>query len=179
MFMKLFKGDGFVGRLAGIALLACVAWGASASEHNFHGEKTLGVRVGYAGYSQSALAGVEFTYRFNRWLRLAPAADYVFRRNGEDALLVDLNAQFPLNFSRDRMAFYPEVGINFSSWNLHGARGEGYDDATTRVSRLGMNLGVGYEIDLTPSFRVGAAGTYTFIKKYHGFNAMVNIAYRF
>lgn len=179
MFMKLLKGDGFGWRLMGFALMCCLARGAQASEHDFHGEKTLGVRAGYAGYSQSALAGVEFTYRFNRWLRVAPAADYVFRRNGEDALLVDVNVQFPLNFSRDRMAFYPEIGLNFSSWNMHGARNEGYDDATTRVSRLGMNLGAGYEVDLTPSFRVGVACTYTFIRKYNGFNALVNVAYRF
>ncbi|MDE7120322.1 MAG: outer membrane beta-barrel protein [Muribaculaceae bacterium] len=150
-----------------------------SANHNFHGEKTLGVRAGYAGYNKSAVAGAEFSYRFNRWLRVAPNANYVFRRSGADALTVNLNVQFPLNFSLDRMAVYPEVGLGFASWNYHGARSAGYDDASTRVSRIGLNLGLGYEIDLTPQLRMGVVGEYLVIRRYHGFNALMSVAYRF
>lgn len=176
--MRLFLRE-FVFKRLLIVCLACGAVLPVMGAHNFHGEKTLGVRVGYAGYNKSALAGAEFSYRFNRWLRIAPNANYVFRRDGADALTVNLNMQFPFNFSLDRMAVFPEIGVNFSSWNYHGARNEGFDDATTRVSRLGLNLGLGYEVDLTPQLRLGVVGEYLVIKKYHGFNAVMNIAYRF
>ena len=151
-----------------------------ATKHSYRGEKTLGLNAGYCGSNGSALAGLEFSYRFNRWFRLAPEADYVFRRHGRDALLLNVNTQFPLLFSNDRMAFYPLAGVNFSSWNYHFDKtGEAYDDASNRISRFGLNLGAGYELDLTSSLRMGVKAEYIIVKDFNSFNASFKIAYRF
>ena len=79
-----------------VSLLAAgiIAGCMTASADDFSGEKTLGVRTGYNTRNREPLAGIEFTYRFNRLLRLAPSAEYVFRRDGRDALMLNLNAQF-------------------------------------------------------------------------------------
>ena len=153
---------------------------AEATSHSYRGEKTLGLKAGYCGSNGSALTGLEFSYRFNRWFRLAADADYVFRRHGRDALLLDVNTQYPFLFSRDRMAVYPQVGINYSSWNYHFDKTrEAYDDAANRLSRFGINVGAGYELDLTASLRVGIKAEYVIVKDFNSFNATFRIAYRF
>ena len=104
----------------------------------------------------------------------------MFRRHGRDALLLNVNTQFPLLFSNDRMAFYPQAGVNFSSWNYHFDKtGEAYDDASNRISRFGLNLGAGYELDLTSSLRIGVKAEYIIVKDFNSFNASFKIAYRF
>ncbi len=156
------------------------AFTAAAEGHSFKGEKTLGLNVGYCGSNRSALAGIEFSYRFNRWFRIAPEADYVFRRHGRDALMLNLNTQYPLLFSADRMAFYPQIGVNYSSWNYHYDKNDpAYDEATSRISRFGLNLGAGYEVDMTPSLRLAVLADYVLVKDFNSFNATVRIAYRF
>ena len=74
-------------------LMAIVALPVAAE--GVRGEKTLSLETGYADYNHSALAGVEFTYRFGTRFRLAPSVDYVFRHNGLDALTINLNAHIP------------------------------------------------------------------------------------
>ena len=169
------------GALAAGLIGGCAATAAARQDaHNFHGEKTLGMIAGYCGSNTSALAGLEFSYRFNRWLRLAPQAEYVVRHKDRDALLLNVNVQFPFLMSLDRMAVYPQVGLNYSSWNYHFDGGsQEYDAAINRISRFGLNVGAGYELDLTPSLRMGVIAEYLIVKKFNSFNAAVKIAYRF
>ena len=76
------------------ALSAAIAFTAlTAAADEYSGEKTLGLQTGYITYNQSAVAGIEFTYRFNRNFRLAPSVNYVFRHKSVDALMINLNAQ--------------------------------------------------------------------------------------
>lgn len=82
------------------ALSAAIAFTAlTAAADEYSGEKTLGLQTGYITYNQSAVAGIEFTYRFNRNFRLAPSVNYVFRHKSVDALMINLNAQVPFPFA--------------------------------------------------------------------------------
>lgn len=85
------------------ALSAAIAFTAlTAAADEYSGEKTLGLQTGYITYNQSAVAGIEFTYRFNRNFRLAPSVNYVFRHKSVDALMINLNAQV--------LSHLPEMG---------------------------------------------------------------------
>lgn len=151
-----------------------------AAADEFSGEKTLGVRTGYNTRNREPLAGIEFTYRFNRLLRLAPSAEYVFRRDGRDALMLNVNAQFVFPLAGARCNLFPMAGLNYSSWNYHPvATGNLTDDVSSRVSHFGLNAGAGIDTNITGSLRLSLSGQYTFIKKFSGANINVGIHYRF
>lgn len=162
-------------------LAPSAAWGAGGDSdaRSYKGEKTLALRGGYIGYNESATAGLEFTYRFSRLFRLAPSLDYVFRHHDTDALIIDLDAQFLFPFSGDRMAFFPYAGPKYASWTLHPGGSRESNDVSSRRSRLGIDAGVGIEANITPVFRIGISGGYTFIKYFHGFDAALTLSYRF
>lgn len=153
----------------------------TARADEYTGEKTLGLRVGYNTYNTRPLAGVQFSYRFNRLLRLAPDALYVFRNDGRDALLVDVNMQFLIPYANSRGAIFPLAGLNYSSWNWHGTLvdASGINDVSTRTSRLGLNAGAGIDINVSGTLKLSVSGVYTFIKHSHGANITAGIHYRF
>lgn len=159
--------------------LPVLALAPSAHAEGYAGEKTLGVQAGYISYNESALAGIEFTYRFSKNFRLAPSANYAFRHQDTDALLVNLNAQIPFPMSQ-RWELFPYAGINYSSWNFH-IHGTANDDSdvTSRLTRFGVNLGAGIGVNVTPSLRLGLTAGYVFIKHFHGCDILARIAYRF
>lgn len=172
---------------AAMAIITLCA-GFSAHADQYRGEKTLGITVGYNTCNSRPLAGAQFSFRFNRLLRLSPAAEYVFRNDGCDALLVDLNMEFVFPFAKGRCEVYPLAGINFSSWNNHDIPEvtidpEGKlvqpDDVSSRVSRFGLNLGAGFGVNISGSLRLSVSGTYTIIKEFHGANISAGIHYRF
>lgn len=176
-------------RLIAAALAATALCGGTAAlADDYSGEKTLGIRVGYNTYNQRPLAGAQFSYRFNRLLRLSPAVEYVFRNDGLDALMVDLNMEFVFPLAQGRCDIYPLAGVNFSSWNFHhldyvhidpNGKLTPTDDVSSRVSRFGLNAGAGFGFNVTRSLRLSVTGTYTFIKEFHGANITMGIHYRF
>lgn len=171
------------------AALAAFALGGAfpAEADQYSGEKTLGIRAGYNTYNKRPLAGVQFSYRFNRLLRLSPSAEYVFRNSGLDALMVDLNMEFVFPLAQGRCDIYPLAGINFSSWNYHNLDANLHndaalsptDDVSSRVSRIGLNAGAGFGFNISGSLRLSLNATYTIIKEFHGANIAAGIHYRF
>lgn len=147
---------------------------------SYSGEKTLGIKVGYNTYNREPLAGAQFTYRFNKLLRVAPGIDYVFRRDGRDALQFNLNAQFLFPVDHGRINLFPQAGANYSSWNFHPlAIGNITNDVSSRISRIGLNVGAGGDINLSGSLKLSLTATYTFIREFDGLNLAAGIHYRF
>lgn len=171
------------GKLLTAATLAVTtlsgAPGARADQ--YRGEKTLGICVGYNTHNNRPLAGAQFSYRFNRLLRLSPSVEYVFRNAGLDALMIDLNMEFVFPVAQGRCDIYPLAGINFSSWNYHDNTPglPSTDDVSSRVSHFGLNAGGGFGINITRSLRLSVNATYTFIEDFHGANIIAGIHYRF
>ena len=162
-----------------LTICAATASFNPASADEYTGQKSLGLQAGYITYNQSAMAGIEFTYRFNRHLRLAPNVGYAFRHDHTDALLINLNAQVPVILG-DKWEIFPLAGLNYSSWNYHFPATSGtHDDVGTRVSRFGINVGAGVGMAVTPTLGLGLTADYIFIKEFHGCNILAKIAYRF
>ncbi len=141
------------------------------------GESTFGVQAGYTTVNESAVAGLFFQYGLTDGLRIAPQAGCVFRHQGLDAFQADVNLHFPLRFTPSTAQLYPLVGLNFSSWTSH--MDEPDLDATDRRSRLGGNVGLGFQLKATSTLKFKVEGVYTIIKQYSSFSATVGIGYVF
>jgi opacity protein-like surface antigen len=174
MFMSVKR----IALIAVAVIVAVCSFNGYADEYS--GEKSLGFRFGYNTHNREPITGLQFTYRFNRLLRLSPDADYVFRRDGQDAMMANLNVDFMFPFAKGRCSVYPLAGLNYSSWNLHtDIRGEISDDVSSRESHLGLNLGGGFDVNISSSMRFSVSAAYTFIQTFHGANIMAGIHYRF
>lgn len=176
--------------MAGVLLVVSSVCGFSLSADDFKGEKTLGLKVGYNTYNVRPVAGVQFSYRFNRWLRISPDIEYVFRNHGVDALAVDVNVHFLFPVAGSRLNLFPLIGGNFSSWNFHPDKhvyhaAGGNDgkwetnDVSTRSSKFGLNVGAGMDFSVSGSLSLSVSGVYTVIERFHGANIMAGIHYRF
>lgn len=166
--------------LAALSAAALVPAQPCAAENAYKGEKTVGLAAGYATYNSSGAAGIEFTYRFSHHFRLAPEVLYVFRHRDTDALQLNINADVPFQTST-RCDIYPFAGINYSSWNRHGAlrADDGNHDVSNRTTRFGLNAGAGVNFMASENLRLGLKCGYTFIKEYGEAVILASIAYRF
>lgn len=158
-------------------MLAACAVGASAQVDR--GEKMVGVKAGYVSHNESAVAGLMFRYAVSPWVRIVPEVGCVFRHHNEDAFVVDLNAQVPFSFGTKVVDLYPLAGIAFNSWSHHVEMPEGYDDVTNRFTRIGANLGAGFDFRCTSTLNVGIEAKYTFTKTYTSLYLTASISYVF
>lgn len=152
------------------------------------GEKTFGIRTGYVSRNRSADLGLFFQYTFSENFRLQPAADLVFRHDDRDAFLVDLNAQFPIGVNTETFCLYPLAGLNFSSWNRHSKIWVPADEAlgsimqqeiNKRTNRFGVNVGAGFDLNISESLKINLEAEYTFIKSNSGVRILAGIGYIF
>lgn len=121
--------------------------------------KTFGIYGGYTSRNESALAGVNFTYRFSRYVRIAPSADYTFRHHGDDAFDISLNYHAPFAVdATGRFNIYPVAGVGYSEWNRNyvDMTVRNNTDVRKRTDRFGINLGGGIEYFATPTMRISA-----------------------
>ncbi|MDE6377724.1 MAG: hypothetical protein K2K72_03160, partial [Duncaniella sp.] len=84
-----------------ITLAAALAIGASASGAGLErGQKTFGLRTGYATVSHAPMAGLEFSYAFSPHFVLSPNIDYVFRNNNLDGFLFNIDYNGPWSLTK-------------------------------------------------------------------------------
>lgn len=165
--------------IAALALAGGIATPVAAIARDGIHEKTVGLTAGYIGHNNSAVAGIEFSYRFSNHFRLAPQALYAFRHNEEDALIINLNAEVPFDLG-EKWEIYPLAGLNYTSWNFHGNKVINDDsDVTSRITRFGLNVGGGVAINISTTLRIGAEFQWALVKGYNSANAMAKIAYIF
>lgn len=172
--------DWIIAAAAALTVATAPCASAEGNPRKYRGEKTVGLAAGYHSYNHSGAAGLLFTYRFSEHFRLAPSAEYVFRHHNQDALVINLNAEVPFQV-HPRCDIFPYAGINYSSWNRHGALRHTDDnhDVGNRTSRLGLNAGAGVNFHASTSMRLGLVAGYAFVKDYGGALVMVSIGYSF
>lgn len=166
--------------VAAAVLLAIISSVPAAAQFQ-RGEKSVGAKLGYVSKNQSAGVGLVFQYSFSKHLRIAPEVGCVFKHKHLDAFTIDLNMHTPFPFGGERAALYPIAGLNYSSWNYSLPRElfDSADDVSTRSSRLGVNLGAGFELRCTRTLKLGLEAKYTLIKRYSGAYVSAIVCYTF
>lgn len=165
-------------RLA-IILIIMVISSFSMTAQTHRGEKSLGPVLGYVTRNNSATAGVAFRYCFSNTFRVAPQAAIIFRNQNKDGIAVNINAEFPIDFAKGKMSFYPLVGVGYTSWNRHGIDPENSDDVTSHINGLNLNGGAGLEVYATKSFRINLEAMYSLMRHYPTAYITAGISYIF
>lgn len=171
-------------KLYGAALIAAISFSTvpATAAGTARGEKSLGVAVGYNTRNESPTAGIFFQYSVSSYLRIAPDITYTLRRGGTDALGINVNLQVPFQLGSVKgFNIYPLAGVNYTSWNFHGKTGRiESDDVTSRLNRLGLNLGAGLEYSIKPTLKLQLQGKYVFTKSHCSTGVIaVGIGYTF
>ena len=150
------------------------------------GSKSFGVKTGYATLNHTATAGIELHYAFSEHFVLAPNIDYVFRNEGLDGLLFNLDYHGPWELGNSgKWYFYHILGLNYASWSTHskiGPNDEGRhedDDVTTRFNRFGLNFGAGFAYYVTPTLKLSLQGKFNWIKDHNTGLFNLGISYVF
>lgn len=150
-------------------LTALMLVGASsvglASEPAAPGGRTaVGLTAGYVTSSHGASAGLRFSYAFSRRFVLAPSVDYVFRHNGVDAFLINIDYHGPWKLDNSgHWYLYHILGINYGSWSRHVENPEGADDVSMRRGHVGLDFGAGVAWCVTPTLRLTIQGKYNWL----------------
>ena len=158
-----------------VALLSLIPFTSSAQG----GMKSVGVSGGYNFKAESALAGVFFQYGCNKWLRLSPNFQMIFKKNDFSAFHINGNVHFvlPLNGS---INIYALGGITYQSWRYSDITFEAGDTPKEVVyNRFGLATGGGVEVFATKSLKFMAEGKYSFVKDYSSADIFVGIGYVF
>ncbi len=166
-----------------IAAIACALATISAAlcpdaAHARRGEASVGVVGGYTTKNDSPLAGIFFQYSFSDHFRIAPDLGCVFRNKGLDNLFFDANVHFPFAIA-GRTELYPLAGFSYTSWDRHYISDADLDDVSTRVGRVGLNLGAGIDVRATRTLRLRFEAVYTLNDGYSTFSPVIGIGYTF
>lgn len=181
--MRLISSRIILPAVLALASAACVTQPASAR----NGEKTFGLKAGYVGRFTTGNAGIFLTYRFAEHFRLAPAATYMFRKDGVDALAFEADGHFLFSAGgNDRILFYPLAGIAYWSLNTRDLQHPDkapddveHDDVSTRKSRFALNAGAGVQWTVTPTLALGLEVKYAAMHHTPTWVSSLSIAYKF
>lgn len=176
-----------LGKIALMTLIAVIFAGSgmSTSAQMHKGEKAFGPMLGYASENKSAIAGLTFQYAFSDNFRLSPEIGYIFRNHNIDAFAIDLNAEVPFDFSTEKVALYPFGGLAFRSWSHRDKKLSGLngvimeDDVTTRRSRFGFDLGVGFEMRCNATMKFAFEAEYVLIRHFSYTQLTASLSYIF
>ena len=153
-----------------VAAIAAVCPGQAQARK---GESAVGVNLGFTTKNSAPTAGI-----FSEHLAIAPAIGCVFRNKGLDNFYANVNVHFPFALS-STVAMYPLAGLSYASWDRHFVIETDIDDVSTRVSRLGMNVGAGLSVQATRSLRVKMEFVGTINKNFSTFSPEIGIGYTF
>ncbi len=161
-----------------VALMAVFAIIASSAQLAT-GEKSLGVKLGYASHNRSAVTGLFFRYNITNHLRLVPEIGCAFRNRNQDAFFLDVNVHAPFTLTDvNRVSIYPFAGVTYNSWRTHFENLID-DDVTSHTNRFGVNLGAGFDLRCSKTLQFNIEAKYTLIKRYSGYYLTAGLSYIF
>lgn len=128
----------------------------------FEGTFGLGVHAGYGTEIGSLGGGAHIHYYYTNEVRFAPSFTYFMERKGDGLWMVDVDTHYILPVSV-KASLYPIAGINYSQWKFKEETvQEAFVPAHTD-KRLGANLGLGWQHDISYRVRANYELKYQFI----------------
>lgn len=141
----------------------------AAKSNSVKGEKTLGIRGGYASYNESGYNSIFFEYTFAPHFRISPEIGYVYSHYRKTAFKLDADMQFPFRIVSG-LQIYPLAGLAFNNWS--------YKDDSSK-SRLGADLGAGLDFYMTQNLKLNVQAKYSWLPDVSGLFAGLGIGYIF
>ena len=131
------------------------------------GIQAAGVHLSYGTEIESFGIGVKYQYNITDNIRLEPSLNYSFPNHGVDQFDINANAHYLFPMASN-IRIYPLAGLTFTRWDLGDA-----------VTRLGVNAGVGAEMDITDKLMLNFELKYQFVSDLDQAMFNVGIAYMF
>ncbi len=176
-----------------ILLVALFAVVAGVSAQSQKGDRAVGLNLGYGTEIESLGIGARFMYNFTDRVRIAPEFTY-FLPKSQSAVLginavsgkfkmwdINVNAHYLVPL-QDKFQLYPIVGLIISNVSASASI---YDSSLGHVSgsasdtKLGVNLGVGIQYDVTSTVFVNGEVKYSLISDYDQAVISVGLGFKF
>lgn len=148
------------------SMMVCIMGSAFAQK----GIQAAGIHLTYGTEIESFGIGVKYQYNITDNIRLEPSMNYFFENNGIDQFDLNANAHYLLPMASN-IRVYPLAGLTFAKWDF----GKVFDD----VTRLGVNLGGGFEMDITDNLMLNLELKYQFVSDFDQAIFNIGIAYMF
>lgn len=142
----------------------------------FEGTTGLGVHAGYGAQINSLGAGAHVHYYHTNNLRFVPAFTYYLPRKGNSMWIVDADAHYivPVSVSA---SLYPIAGLTYSNWKYDASSAGNTFGDDWKKHRIGANLGLGFQHDISYRVRANFELKYQFIKDFSQVSFMAGIGF--
>ena len=134
-----------------------------------------GVHLTYGTEIESFGIGVKYQYNITDNIRLEPSMNYFFENHGVDQFDLNANAHYLVPMASN-IGVYPLAGLTFARWNFQEVLGGPWSDV---ITRLGVNLGGGAEMDITDQLMLNFELKYQFVSDFDQAVFNIGIAYMF
>lgn len=131
------------------------------------GIQAAGVHLSYGTEIESFGIGVKYQYNITDNIRLEPSMNYFFENNGVDMFDINANAHYLFPMASN-IRVYPLAGLTFARWDFGKV-----------VTRLGVNVGGGAEMDITDNLMLNFELKYQVVSDLDQAVFNVGIAYMF
>lgn len=138
---------------------------APKMQAQFEGTFGLGVHTGYGAEIGSIGAGFHAHYYYTNHIRFAPSFTTFLERKGESMWMTDVDTHYVLPISYSA-SLYPVAGLHYSQWKYDASKGNSVTDKNWKKHRLGANLGLGFQHDISYRVRANFELKYQFIRDY-------------
>ena len=131
------------------------------------GIQAAGVHLTYGTEIESFGIGVKYQYNITDNIRLEPSMNYFFENNGVDMFDINANAHYLFPMASN-VRVYPLAGLTFTRWDFGKV-----------VTRLGVNVGGGAEMDITDNLMLNFELKYQAVSDLDQAVFKIGVAYMF
>lgn len=160
-----------------IALLASASLlFAPLAQAQSHNSMSLGVSTGYLFDSENVQGGIFMHLPIAKNWRVGASIDYAFSNHNRSNLEISGDIHYLVPFA-GRFSFYPLGGIAFQSWRGNAFQSD--KSLSNTINKFGINLGAGFEMNLSRNLDLHIEGKYIFIDRFHQANISIGLGYKF
>lgn len=152
--------------------IALILGTGTASAHADKGQHAAGISFGYTAGTRNMSnlgLGIHYSYQLSDNFRIEPGFTYYFDTEKFAMKDVSLNAHYLFTTKNDKSHFYPLFGVTtiFGAEREYGDpdKGEEYHPKDS-FARFGVNLGAGFQYDVTDDFALVLEAKYRLIATY-------------
>lgn len=164
-----------------IAFFICLLTINTASAQDQTGIFSLSGNISYGTKIESLGVGLRAQYGFIDRFRGVLEYKYYIDRHNWSAWGITADAHYVLGITNSNFAFYPIAGVTLSRWTNDTGRADipNIDRYKESFSRLGLNLGLGFQIGLSENTFLQIEAKEALIKKFSQFVISAGFMYQF